>query len=69
MKEYDVWQEGYAITGNFAPATFVGSTQAESFREACIYLLKDDSSFNKDKLSVWGCKLFDNEADARESFG
>ncbi|MCD6300828.1 MAG: hypothetical protein J7L82_02015 [Staphylothermus sp.] len=61
--------EGYSITGNYATASYVGNTNAESFEKACFNLLKDDDYFDMGNLSIWGCRLFDNEADARESFG
>lgn len=69
MREYNVWQEGYSITGNYAQASFVGSTTGKTFGEACRKLLGGDPDFNMNTLSVWGCRLFDNEADARASFG
>lgn len=78
-KQFDVWVEGYAATGQSAPATFHGKHWAETFDEACIYALgelldKDDKE--KDgyrrrdgRLCVWACRCFDNEIDARKSFG
>jgi len=72
---YSIWMEGYAATGQSSPAQFLGAFKAENFRNACIIW---DSIHNRDKgygnfdiinLSVWGCSLFDNEADARRSFG
>ncbi len=69
MSAYSVWMEGYSATGDYAPAHCVGHTNAESFRDACVKLLKDDTSFNEERLTVWGCRLFTNEAEARESFG
>jgi len=69
---YQIWSEGYAATGERAPASFEGEVEANSFHEACILLLKDrldkDSQGNC-RMSVWGCRLFDNEAEARKSFG
>ena len=69
MKHYSVWMEGYSVTGNFATARYVGSSTAISFEKACFNLLKKDDDFDMGNLSVWGCRLFDNEADARASFG
>lgn len=69
MKEYNVWKEGYSLTGDYAVASYVGSTTGKTFREACIKLLGGDEYFDSKNLTVWGCRLFDNEADARESFG
>ena len=69
MNSYSVWMEGYTATGDYAPAHLVGNTIADSFKEACFNLLKDDPYFNVEDISVWGCKLFDNEVDARVGFG
>jgi hypothetical protein len=68
-KLYEVWEEGYIITGNSAPAHKRGEVEATSFQEACDILLKDNTDYNSERLTVWGCKLYDNEADARKSFG
>lgn len=84
IKKYDVWIEGYSAPEDSSSlsrkAAFEGSIEATSFNEACIAILgdrldKDDG--NPDGylhslggyLSVWGCRCFDNEQDARESFG
>lgn len=77
---YTVWTEGYAATGESAPAYCHGQVEATSFDEACIKLL--GNSLDKDKsqpdgygrsrnntYSVWACACFDNETDARASFG
>ena len=69
QKTYDVWQEGYSADGNSAPASFRGSATADSFQAACDKVCKNDSYYNSKTRSVWGCRLFDNEGDARRSFG
>jgi len=69
MTKYNIWMEGYRITGGSAPATFVGEIEADSFSEACVKLCGNDPNFNKDNLTVWGCGLFDNEKRARRLFG
>lgn len=75
---YQIWMEGYLVTGmegTPAGAKFLGTFSAENFKNACITW---DSIHNRDKgygdfdiqnLSVWGCGLFDNEIEARASFG
>lgn len=69
-KEYEVWSEGYQATGDSAGAVFHGRVVASSFKEACInYFGIDNIYFNEDNLTFWGCKLFDNEIDARKNFG
>ena len=69
MQLYQVWQEGYCITGGSSPATYCGSAMAESFQAACDKVLKHNTLYNPKSRSVWGCRLFDNEGDARRSFG
>jgi hypothetical protein len=69
MTKYEVWMEGYCITGGSAPAMFMGTCEAGSFEEACVEMCGDHPNFNRETLSVWGCGLFDNEADARRIFG
>lgn len=72
MKEYEVWSEGYMATGEHGKAHLYGKVKAINFHTACTTLLGKKLDQNRDgsaKLSVWGCRLFDNEADARASFG
>lgn len=69
MKRFNVWSEGYIVTGNTAGALYHGEVEGADFEHACSKLFKHDDYFNRDTLSHWGCKLFDNEADARASFG
>lgn len=94
MKEFEIWIEGYSITGNSSNASFIGKAMGETFEEACrnfeepedvpnpyAYMGDDLPKFDKrkgDKLkldenrnypSIWACRLYDNEVDARRSFG
>ncbi len=66
---YAVWMEGYSATGNEAPARLLGSAQADSFAAACAMVCAGDPYFDSARLTVWGCRLFDNEAEARSAFG
>ena len=72
-KVFEIWAEGYVITGNESDATLLRKIEAPSFKAACDKLALDDEDFAKhyepDTLRYWGCALFDNEADARKSFG
>jgi len=98
MKEWEIWIEGYSITGNSAEASLIGKAFGETFEEACRNFeqpenimrvwpmpnedpilthkgeklkldLNKDGSLRNGRPSIWACKLFDNEADARKSFG
>lgn len=81
---YPVWMEGYAATGESGTAQFLGVTHAENFIEAVRKLnrrdwkpaYKGDPHTADDYFSIrdgvpaiWGCRCFDNEADAIKSFG
>lgn len=76
MKTYNVWMEGYIITGNSGKAEFVGSKEAETFEDACATLLEEKygkevfkQQYTQSNNTWWGCRMFDNEADARKSYG
>lgn len=90
-KEYEIWIEGYAATGESGSAHFIGKSFGKDFRDACIgftypedIIREWDGAILKKKgdplpldtdrkgnieLSIWACRLFDNEAEARKSFG
>jgi hypothetical protein len=67
--KYQVWLEGYQATGDYGEAQLLGEVEANTFKEACVKLLKDDEYFNEKYLTVWGCRLYDNEKEARKNFG
>jgi hypothetical protein len=70
--EFEVWSEGYAITGNSSGATFEGKFKGATFRDACAEWAKtveEPHLYNAKDNTYWGCRLFDNETDARRSFG
>lgn len=69
LKNYQIWSEGYQITGNSGAAHFRGEARGNSFAAACIALLGEDEYFDAENLTYWSCRLFDNEEDARMSFG
>lgn len=75
-KEYEIWQEGHRATGESSIASFVGKAEGYSFLDAVDNYMKTASKEVKDCFRgeldaayIWGCRLFDNEADARKSFG
>ena len=72
-KSFEIWSEGYSCTGEFSTAQIHGISSGKNFKEACITFAMSDSDFreffDKDEMTYWGCKLFDNENDARKTFG
>ena len=74
MKKYEVWMEGYSVQGNDAGAELISVVTADTFKEACTLAWTDNdgnvkSSFDPERLTFWGCRLFDNENEARKNFG
>lgn len=83
--KYTVWVEGYAATCEHGTAHCLGTTEADNFIEAAKKLWRkkylpayegdphiadDYFSINKKGIPcIWGCRCFDNEVDARKSFG
>jgi hypothetical protein len=60
------------MNGSRSNAQYLGRYKAESFSDACRKAAERkglEDLFNEDQLSIWGCRLFQNEKDARESFG
>jgi hypothetical protein len=73
MKYFDIWAEGYLTNGGFGGAIHLGKCCGETFKQACENKAKIDKDFkkyfNSETMTYWGCKLFDNESDARKTFG
>lgn len=73
MKEFEIWVEGYSATGEHSPASFIGKSEGEDFFYAVKNFIKKNKNtgieFRDGVFVIWGCRLFDNEADARKSFG
>lgn len=68
---YEIWQEGFMIQGiDFAAkAEFIANVKAESFQEACDKHYKGNPLYNSEHRAVWGCRLYETEEEARQSFG
>lgn len=71
----EVWMEGYMATGEHGPAYKLGEYEADNFDQAIEKLLDSDPE-NKQyyrqtdgRHYIWSCRLYDNEQDARKSFG
>lgn len=68
---YEIWMEGYAITGGTGQASYVGTMEGDSFEDAVRkwYKNKPDFNFDEKSLTYWGCGLFPSEAAAKRTFG
>lgn len=73
LKQYNIWSEGFRTNGEASSAFFIGTSFGSNFKEACNNFAIKDANFKKyyssNDLTYWGCKLFDNEVDARANFG
>lgn len=78
MKTYSIYIEGYCDNGGSAPAEYLGQytgrTFADAARQACVAHYGEAST--KTYFSIrggipafWGCRLYDNFADATRMFG
>lgn len=73
---YPLWIEGYEVTGNSATASYLGVFEGKTFNEACDNWAKTieqpeyyKSGNERQKPNYWACKIFENELEARKSFG
>mgnify|MGYP001558232287 CR=1 FL=1 len=68
---FEIWSEGFMTQGQQKPnpAIFFGKVEAETFKEACIEKFDRMRLFDVENMTYWGCKLFDNQEDARRKFG
>lgn len=73
MKDWEVWTEGYAATGEFGSAILHGVYRAETFQQAVEAWLDEYTdrwkSYDSDRMTFWGCRFYDNERDARAFLG
>lgn len=74
--EWPVWVEGLKATGQSSDANFCGFWPGETFVDACRNyansLPAEEANLfevRNGKPTFWACKFFDNETDARKSFG
>lgn len=69
-----LWTEGFSATGHEPCASYHGPFYARDLKEA-VKMFKDTlpeedkNLVDVENLTFWGCGFFDNEADARRSFG
>lgn len=73
MRTFEIWMEGYSITGCDGKHILLGTSKGETFREAVINWINKNpnqkSLFNKENLTIWACRLFPTEEEAAKRFG
>lgn len=70
----EIWREGYMTSGESSRAQLLRIVYGvTSLQDACARHADEDPEFkrlyNPMKMTYWGCRLYDNEADARKKFG
>ena len=74
-KWFAIWSEGYRATGESGKAILHGNWQGTDFKDAVKNMLAEWNQdevkkyYNEEENTYWGCRFFDNEKDARASFG
>ena len=77
MKKIEIWEEGFACTGQSEKAKLIGVYEANDFNDAVKAHIEAHPELKVNQLydydgkyhSIWACRLFDNETDARKEFG
>ena len=74
--QIDLWVEGFAVQGNQGTAQFLGTYEASNITEAVMQFMDENPDtevelhrFGDHEHAIWGCRIFDNEKDARRSYG
>ncbi len=66
---FEVWTEGFIVPEAHGYAYKLGTYEGDSFLEVCQREFGNRRDYNAEYNSIWGCRLFDNETDARKAFG
>jgi hypothetical protein len=74
QRTYHIWQEGAQMQGGGFDASYVGKITVDmgiSFVTACqiFHINFPDDTYSPTSNRIWGCRLFDNEDDARQAYG
>lgn len=73
----EIWQQGYCSSDGSDTASLIGEYDAPDFSSAVEMYLNDHPEQRKHYTfgaltkthKIWGCKLYDNETQARSFFG
>lgn len=74
-KDIALWLEGFSATGQSGTAQCLGTYNATDLDDAVKqYMASHPNSvdwdrFGRGRHAIWGCEIFDNESQARASFG
>lgn len=73
----EIWEEGYRATCERVYAQKIFECEAEDFHDAVkqyetanpSVIVDYNGDWQNPRYYIWGCRLHDNEIDARKSFG
>ena len=74
-RSISLWVEGFAVTGQRENASMIGTFEAKDLDDAVKQYMEhhkdyvDWDRFGRGRHAIWACEIFDNEKDARKSFG
>lgn len=74
-RNISLWMEGFAATGESGTAQYIGTYNAKDLDDAVKQYMEVRPNsvhwdrFGRGRHAIWACEIFDNEADARKSFG
>jgi len=79
MTVFNLWVEGYGANEGIFPAQFLGAYEADTFAQAIGKWNAEKNAngeyghlthnLTNDTWAAWGCRIFDNEQDARKNYG
>jgi len=74
-REFEVWMEGFAATGESATAQLLGKYKGKTFMDAYLNYVKEKYGnsppdyVDLTKPVIWGCNCYSTEIEARKYFG
>lgn len=73
LQKIQIWSEGFSVTGQQSGAILLWEGLAKDFEDA-VSKYREANPTSEIRTAdngyyIWGCELFDNEQDARKSFG
>lgn len=79
MKKYDIWVEGFKVQERSGKAQCLakdveGNSLSDAVKTWYSNIPDAEAKYGKlrieeNDISLWGCRVFDNEIEARKSFG
>jgi hypothetical protein len=73
LPKWDIWSEGFVVTGEAGTAMKMATrVRAATFEEAVRFAAERSHEpwlWDLDRMTYWGCRLYSTEHEARRSFG